>query len=77
MVETGVVWITHSSGEVLVLAQATNGRLRFLRFIDAEFRDQALARGRARQPRGIQHIPGGPPYIFDVPATVPANAARP
>ena len=77
VVETGAVWITHSSGEVLVLAQATDGRLRFLRFIDAEFRDQALARGRARQPRGIQHIPGGPPYIFDVPATVPANAARP
>jgi hypothetical protein len=75
--ETGVVWIQHASGEVLVLAKATNGQLRFLRFIDSEFRDQAIARAQARQPRGLQHIPATPPYIFDVPATVPANAARP
>jgi hypothetical protein len=74
--ETGVVWITHESGEVLVLAQATNGRLSFLRFIDKELESEALAQGQARQPRGVQHIPGKPPYIFEVPASVPPNAAR-
>jgi hypothetical protein len=75
--ETGALWIRHPAGaEVLVLATATDGKLTFQRYIDAELRDQALARGRALQPRGIQTLPGGPPYIFGVPATIPANAAR-
>lgn len=76
IVETGVVWITHASGEVLVLAQAIDGRLSFLRFIDSEFQAEAIAQGTARQPRGIQRIPGKPPYIFNVPTSVPPNAAR-
>jgi hypothetical protein len=75
--ETGVIWVQHATGgEVLVVARATNGRLTFSTFVDTEMREQALARGRARQPRGIQQIPGRPPYIFDVPTTVPANTAR-
>ena len=48
----------------------------FLRFIDNELRDEAIAQGQARQPRGIERIPGSPPYIFGVPAAVPANAAH-
>ena len=77
VVETGVMWIQHpAGGEVLVVARATNGRLAFSTFVDTEMRDLALARGAARQPRGIQTIPGRPPYIFEVPATIPATAAR-
>ncbi len=77
VVETGVMWLQHpTAGEVLAVGRATNGRLTFSTFVETEFRDAALARGGARQPRGIQTIPGRPPYIFDVPATVPASAAR-
>jgi hypothetical protein len=75
--ETGVMWIQHpTAGEVLVVGRATNGRLTFVTFVDTEMRDLALARGEARQPRGVQRIPGAPPYIFGVPAAVPANTAR-
>jgi hypothetical protein len=76
--QTGVLWIHHPSGEtVLVVARATNGKLSFLTYVDTEMRDQALARGRARQPRGIQTLPGAPPHIFDVPATIAPKTARP
>lgn len=76
VVESGVVWIRHRSGDVLVLARATNGRLRFLRFISQDLLAEALSHGQTRQPRGVRTIPAEPPFIFGVPETVPAAAAR-
>jgi hypothetical protein len=75
--QTGVVWLSHSSGRVLALATVTNGRLTFRRFIDSDLRDDALRRARAVQPRGIQTIPWGPPAIFGLPRSVPPTVARP
>lgn len=73
--QVGVVWIRHSSGDVLVQAVVSNGRLSFSRFIDEDLKEMALSRA-ATQPRGVQTIPWGPPYIFEMPSSVPRNAAR-
>jgi hypothetical protein len=75
--QTGVIRLQHRRGEVLALAAATNGRLTFQTLLDADQRDQAISFGQTLQPRGIQRVPGGPPHIFNVPADVPASAARP
>ncbi|MEX2228964.1 MAG: DUF4157 domain-containing protein [Dehalococcoidia bacterium] len=74
--QTGVVWLDSPSGEVLALTSVENGRLTFLRFIDSDLRDDALAAARRYQPRGVQTVGWGPPAIFGVPSTVPATAAR-
>lgn len=76
---TGVVWVQHSSGPVLVLAQtwSTESHLKFVRFIDHDMRDVALARGQQLQPRGIRLVPDVPSMIVGVPTEVPRTAARP
>ena len=76
-IQTGVMWVSHSSGPVLVLATATNGRLNFTHFIDADLKNAALERAAIIQTRGIQTIPWRDPYIFGLPSTIPANVARP
>ena len=57
-------------------ARVSNGRLSFSRFIEAELRDMALSKAATTQPKGIQSVPWGPPYIFKLPGALPANAAR-
>ncbi|WP_369255794.1 eCIS core domain-containing protein [Geodermatophilus amargosae] len=73
---TGVVWLQFESEEVLALARVRNGQLFFVSFVDAGLADAAIARGTARQPRGIQHIPAAEPHIFGVPTSVSTGAAR-
>lgn len=74
--QTGVVWVRHRTGDFLALGTATDGRLRFLRFVDADLREMALARAATTQPRGVQTLPWGPPHITDLPAEPPTSAAR-
>ncbi|GAA3705341.1 hypothetical protein GCM10022204_23540 [Microlunatus aurantiacus] len=74
--QTGVVWTRHATGEYLTLARVTDGRMSFLRFVDADLREMALARAQTSQPRGVQTLPWDPRSISGLPTDPPATAAR-
>ena len=75
--QTGVVWARHATGEYLTLARVTDGRMSFLRFVDADLSEMALTRAQTSQPRGVQTLPWDPRAISGLPTDPPATAARP
>lgn len=72
---TAVAWVKIGGEEVLVLATevARAGRLRFIRWIDSEFRDLTLQQARDRQ-GSIPSVPGT--AVSGLPSSVPSSATR-
>lgn len=72
---TGVAWVEIGGEEVLVLATEVAGarRLRFVRWIDSNFRDLALQQARGSQGT-IPSVPGT--AVNELPSGIPDSAAR-
>jgi len=72
---TALTWVEIGGEEVLVLATevAGAGRLRFVRWIDSEFRELALQQARAKQ-GSIPSVPGT--AVSGLPSIVASSAAR-
>jgi len=72
---TAVAWVRIGEEEVLVLATevAGSGRLRFVRWIDSEFRDLSIEQAEEKQ-GSIPAVPGT--AVTGLPSTVPGSAAR-
>jgi hypothetical protein len=72
---TAVAWVRIGEEEVLVLATevAGSGRLRFVRWIDSDFRDLALKQAEDKQ-GSIPAVPSTD--VNGLPSSVPGSAAR-
>ncbi len=72
---TAVAWVEIGGEEVLVLATEVggSGRLRFVRWIDRDFRDLALQQARDKQ-GSIPSVPGT--ALNGLPSNVPSSATR-
>jgi hypothetical protein len=72
---TAVAWVEIAGEEVLVLATevAGTGRLRFVRWIDSEFRELTLQQARAKQ-GSIPSVPGT--AVSGLPSSIPSSATR-
>jgi hypothetical protein len=72
---TAVAWVEIGGEEVLVLATEVggSGRLRFVRWIDSDFRDLALQQARDRQ-GSIPSVPSS--AVIGLPSSVPSSASR-